>query len=332
MSICIFLNQLPRDADRGGVSINSTYLFKPMNSKFFFVFFSLILCFACFHAPSPSYLRPGHPEWPVGWVRDMAFDSLINQYANLKELGITCAGMKWKETAGREREIVRFCRNRGMKIYLTGYLDSLAGNDYQSLNDPETIHAITIRLQKVLSAWTTEDGNFPVDLIPGIQINASFRIPVPDTQANQNAQPTGSETGFRHRSLRDSRILQQIVDHLVPGLLVLLSTGESDSPPEFTDTGVMTLVFFPCIDSFPSEKLQVLQRRRASWRRNGILCIPEIRESVLLDADRLPTGSDSLFHQLRLITPDAVVWEQSNGWPDSWQKRIEAFHHFLRIQ
>jgi hypothetical protein len=302
-----------------------------MNQKFIFVLIHVILCFACFHAPSPAYLRPGHPEWPVGWVRDMAFDSLANQYPDLKELGITCAGMKWEETAGREREIVKFCRNRGMKIYLTGYLNSLAGNDYQSLNDPETIHAIKIRLQKVLSGWTTEAGNFPVDLIPAIQIHASFKIPVPGTQGNQNPQPAESETGLCYLSFRDSRMLQRIVDHLVPGLLVLLSTGESNSPTDVTGTGEMTLVFLPRIDSFPSEKLQVLHRRRASWRRAGILCVPEIRDSVLLDADCLPSGSDSLFHQLRLITPDAVMWEHSNRWPDSWQKRIEAFHHFLRI-
>jgi hypothetical protein len=303
-----------------------------MNSKFFFVFLSVILCFDCFHAPSPSYLRPGHPEWPVGWVRAMAFDSLATQYSDLKKLGITCAGMPWEKTAGREKEVVRSCRNWGMKIYLTGCLDSLAGNDLQPLNDPETIHTITARLQKVFSAWSTDNGSFPVDLIPAVQIRISFQIPTHDRREDQEAQPAGSQTGHSDPILHQYRILQQIVDQLVPGLLVLSSTVEFVSPPGNPEPDERTLIILPKIDSFPSERLQVLRKYGPAWKKTGILCVPDIRVSALLDADRLPAGSDSLFQQLRLITPDAVVWEHAKRWPDSWQKRIEAFHHYLRTQ
>ena len=304
-----------------------------MKYKFISVFIAVILFHFCFHAPSPTYLRPGHPEWPVGWDRFMTFDSLKIQYPVLKRLGITCVGMTPEATSGREQEIVRFCRNSGMKIFLDGTRISTDRHDLQSLKDPETIQEVTQQLKKALSAWMRAAGGFPIDVIPAIHIQTSFKFPFSGQAFAGNQRPSDNDASVSPGDYNYYRIFQQITDQVVPGLLVLFPVNEFIGP---VDAGVtihgMTPVFLPPIHAFPSEKLRILRNVRLSWKRAGILCIPDVRETVLYDAERLPSNADSLFRQLRMIAPDAVVWEHPEQWPDSAQESIKVFHHFLQTQ
>lgn len=83
-----------------------------------FIMGGLLGC-VCFHAPSPSYLRPGHPDWPTGWVSGIScLDSLESLIPRLKQSGIGCIGIPAKKAAGREKEILHLCKKSNIKIFL----------------------------------------------------------------------------------------------------------------------------------------------------------------------------------------------------------------------
>ena len=220
-----------------------------------------------------------------------------------------------------------------MKIFLSAYRISTDRHDLQALKDPETVQAVRRQLRKALSVWMRDDGGFPVDVIPAIYIQTAFKFPFSGKPVTGDQQTAYKDASDYPGDYRYYRMFQQIVDQVVPGLLVLFPVIELLS---VTDTAIttdgITPVFMPCIRAYPSEKLKILRSFRSSWKRAGILCVPDIRETVLTDAGRVPSDADSLFQQLRSIAPDAVIWEHPEKWPDSYQEKIEAFNHFLRIQ
>ncbi len=127
------------------------------------------MCLSCFNAPSPTYLRPGHPSWPSGWVSGIGIDSvkLIDSELKASHLnGIQCPFFLSDEL---RRKWLSVCSDEKFKIAL--FLR------YQDMPVSGSVDRQRF-IRDELHSWARiNGGEFPVAVIPAIRCAES----VPDT-------------------------------------------------------------------------------------------------------------------------------------------------------
>lgn len=259
-----------------------------------------ILGISCFNAPSPSYLRPGHPEWPAGWTADVPADSLERHYIFYRKYGIDCFGISPCAARGRESALIDLCRSRSIKLYLQ--LDTMCLLSYgEKTSTTEQI------VQSLFEPWIRAGRRqFPVDVIPAVEIRLPAGIP------EQELVPA--------------------LERTVPGLLIL--TGNNDVYADRPDLasvmdGRYEMVVHPHLSIEPDSLSDYQIRRCLAGARSEAdslhaWFIPEITMPAL------PAGSDSLLSILLDVRADAVVWKGMIS--QSYYRKFHEFHKNLILQ
>jgi len=298
-----------------------------------------IFIFNCFHAPSPSYLRPGHPEWPVGWITGIPLDSLEQQIPQLKQLGITCIGISVNETQNSEKEILDLCERNHIKLLLqmedpVDHLPTpISLADTESANGLKIRKAVLLQMTEVISRWNrNRKTGFPIHIIPAIQYGLEpLHAGIPDESRVEQA-------------IQRVRMAQHFADSLVSGMLVfrpmefrLFNQSSRFQKDQTIKIWEKTRIIQPVIsDSFlNSLKYQMVgpifvQRNVAEYQQT--LCIPKIDHSGMPQSMTYASMMDSLISICAMIHADAVMWDAGLLLSNKVTEKARALHKSIRLQ
>jgi len=270
----------------------------------------IIFICSCFHAPSPSYLRPGHPEWPVSWLSGVPGDSLESHISRFRQQGIGCAGIDVREAAGRETGILALCRKTGMKLFLQIDPKLVLAETRNSVPQAQPDSGIGIpetigpRIGQILKAWReTGETAFPVDMIPAVQ----FGTVKPDSTGTDPV--IGSDVPIR--------MIEQAVQRIVPDMLVLWPENEFrvSQPPAGKGTFVSghTTVVSPWIawPAGPADLKEIrnrLVKSRNMARYQNALFIPQLDFRHFPPDREYGAAQDSLTAVMISLHADAIIW------------------------
>ncbi|MFC1568696.1 hypothetical protein ACFL4L_00545 [bacterium] len=304
-------------------------------SKQQLVTFFILLCvafFACFRIPGPLCLRPGHPEWPVGWIAGLSLDSLESQIPLLRKHGITCIGISVKGVEDREKEIYVLCQRNSLKIFLQmePFLcnsDELNSSTFQNSGiNPKIQDLIHRQISEALTPWIQlRNGQFPIDIVPAIQFDIN---PIESLDSDSII-----------------RMVQHAVDSIAPGMLVFVPVDGPEilSYSKIPGSHPDPLIIGPKkilqphirINLIPSHVRQITKMLISAdslAKAGNALFIPKIQISLIEANQNYSAEIDRLLNLLQSITPDAVIWENVEYLSNDIQEKIFNFHQVLRMR
>lgn len=303
----------------------------------------IVFMMTCFHAPSPYYLRPGHPEWPAGWISGVPLDSLEHQVSVFKAIGISCFGISIKEAPNREKHILEICERYHVKLFLQ--MDDLFSAQQQPISknllnsglNSETKYnkheVILNQISEALRPWMQiKNSGFPIDIIPAIQygLGTCKLMNMDSVQCNQ--------------AFQNMQIAQQCADSLVPGLLVFrpMDVWSLQSQNRFhnheTDSYLKNIsvlqpiVLYKDIDSNEREVRDQLAFAQKIAVRHNALFIPKIDFLDCSVISQKVYVLDSLISIPEIGNADAVLWNGITLSSSQAADKIGQLHEQMRMR